>query len=64
MVRGAKPAVQPTAIRLVYHFDVPNTRHLRDTLQTEGYPLMYPGAHDGHLPRNWRGRLDDMQVLI
>ena len=38
--------------------------HLRDTLQTECYPVMYLEASDDHLPGNWRGQLDEMQVFF
>ena len=38
--------------------------HLRDTLQTDSYPVMYHEASDDHLPGNWRGQLDEMQLFF
>ena len=53
-----------SVIRLVRRCQAPNSRYLRDTLQTDGALLMYLEASDGHLPRNWQGLLDDVQVYL
>jgi hypothetical protein len=42
----------------------PNLHYLRDTLQTDCYPVMYLEASGDHLRGNWRGLVDDMLVLI
>jgi hypothetical protein len=48
----------------MYRFKAPNSRYLRDTLQTEGAPLMYLEASDDHMPRNWQGLSGDLQVYL
>jgi hypothetical protein len=48
----------------MYRFKAPNSHYLRDTLQTEGAPLRYLKASDGHTPRNWQELSGNLQVYL
>lgn len=44
--------------------DTENTRHLREVLQSKGYPLHYIEVSEGHSWGNWRALLDDLLIYF